>query len=152
MADNIAQDVLDAQNLERAVKMRARGHHWSEVAKQCGFSSPQAALKAVGEAMAAATMRADATVEQYRDEANLRLEALLKDTLDMLDQDAPETYDNDGNPTGQADDRAVKLRAVDEARRIIGDLVKLNGADQKPEQEDGAAQVLVVGIRPEDIV
>lgn len=151
MADNIAQDVLDAQNLAEAVRMRAAGHHWTEVAKACHFASPQAALKAVGEAMAEATMRADATVEQYRDEANLRLEGLLKDTLAMLGQDAPETYDADGNPQF-TDDRAVKLRAVDEARRLVADIVKLNGADQQSEEKDGAAQVLVVGVNVEDIV
>lgn len=151
VADNIAQDALDAQNLDKAVRMRAAGHHWTEVAKACGFPNARAALKAVGDAMAEATMRAELTVDQYRDEANLRLERLLKDTLDMLGQDAPETYDAEGNPQF-SDDRPVKLRAVDEARRLVADIVKLNGADQPTEDKDTVAQVLVVGINPEDIV
>ena len=153
MADNIAQDVLDAQNLKRAIDLRVRGAHWSEISQACGFSSPAAALRAVGVAMAAATMRAEETADAMRDTANLRLEHLLGETLRMLDAEAPETYDADGNPN-TTDDLAVKLRAVDEARRIVLDLSKLNGVD-KPEKEVGGNDVptiRIVGLDPSDLI
>ncbi|QBZ73486.1 hypothetical protein SEA_MISCHIEF19_1 [Streptomyces phage Mischief19] len=153
MADNIAQETLDAVNLARAVRMRARGVPWSKVAKECEFPSVRAAFEAVGNAMAEATMRAEMTVDQYRDEATLRLEHLLGETLDMLDADAPETYDSEGNPM-VADDRAVKLRAVDEARRLTEALAKLGGADKPKaaEDTDEPLTVRVIGINPADLV
>lgn len=126
VSDNIAQEVLDAQNLERAIRLRVRGAHWNEIADACAFASPAAALRAVGAAMADATLRAEETADQMRDTANLRLEHLLKSTLDMLDADAPVQYDEDGHGPAP-DDRAVKLRAVDEARRLVTDITKLNG-------------------------
>ncbi|AKA61740.1 Rnase E [Streptomyces phage TP1604] len=154
MPDNIAQDVLDQQNLDRAIRLRVRGAHWSEIAASCGFSSPAAALRAVGEAMASATARTEETADQMRDTANLRLESLLKSTLDMLDADAPVQYDADGNELS-SDDRAVKLRAVDEARRLVTDLAKLNGVD-KPAKDTGSGDdvptIRIVGLDPKDLV
>lgn len=153
MDDNVAQSVLDATRLDRAIKLRVRGAHWNEIASRCGYPSAAAALRDVGEAMAAATQRAEETADQMRDTANLRLEFLLGETLDMLDQDAPETYDNEGNPTGPADDRAVKLRAVDEARRIIESQVKLNGVAAPAETTgEDALKIQIVGINPADLV
>lgn len=152
MSDNIAQEVLDQQNLERAIRLRVRGAHWDEIASKCKFASPAAALAAVGRAMEAATQRATETADQRRDTANLRLEFLLGQTLDMLDQDAPETYDSEGNPQS-SDDRAVKLRAVDEARRLIESQNRLNGvAAPKDEATQDAPVIQIVGIRPEDLV
>lgn len=138
MAGNIAEDLVAAQRLQEAVRMRVKGHHWSEIAQQCGYASPAAALKAVGAAMADATMRAEETADSMRDTANLRLEHLLKETLGMLAQDAP--MDLEGN---QPDDRAVKLRAVDEGRRLIEAITKLNGVST-PNGEDEAGDT---GIR-----
>lgn len=153
MTDNIAQDVLDAQRRERAVKLRVRGAHWSEIAQACGYASAAAALADVGRAMTEATRRADETADQMRDTANLRLESLLRSTLDMLDQDAPERYDEDGNPL-EADDRAVKLRAVDEARRLVADIARLNGVDKpsKDEGGDNVKTIRIVGLDPSSIV
>lgn len=154
MPDSIAQDVLNAQNLERAIRLRVRGAHWSEIADSCGYPSPAAALRAVGEAMADATRRTEETADQMRDTANLRLEHLLKSTLDMLDADAPVTRDADGNELFD-DDRPVKLRAVDEARRIVADLAKLNGVD-KPVKDTGDGEeiptIRIVGLDPKDLV
>jgi hypothetical protein len=130
---NIAGDALAAMNLDRALTLRLRGAHWNEIAKSCGYPSPAAALRAVGEAMAAATMRAEETADSMRDTANLRLEHLLHETLGMLDDEAPVTYDEDGNPL-VADDRAVKLRAVDEARRLVESITKLNGVTAPKEE------------------
>lgn len=154
MPDSIAQDVLNAQNLERAIRLRVRGAHWSEIADSCGYSSPAAALRAVGEAMADATRRTEETADQMRDTANLRLEHLLKSTLDMLDADAPVTRDADGNELFD-DDRPVKLRAVDEARRLILDQARLNGVD-KPAKDTGDGDeiptIRIVGLDPKDLV
>jgi hypothetical protein len=153
VADNIADDLLAAQQLERAVRMRRDGANWIEVAQSCGFPNARAALIAVGAAMAEATARADMTADQHRDEANLQLEHLLGETLDMLRADAPETYDADGNPL-VADDRAVKLRAVDEARRLIESKLKINGVTP-PKAEDegkGVATIRIIGLDPKDIV
>jgi hypothetical protein len=136
MADNIAQDVLDSQRLDKAVKLRVRGAHWSEIAQVCGYPNAAAALRDVGQAMAAAAQRAEESADQMRDTANLRLESLLRSTLDMLDQDAPVQYDAEGNELG-SDDRAVKLRAVDEARRLVGDITKLNGV-ATPDKDEGS--------------
>lgn len=154
VADNIAQDALDAQNLERAIRLKVRGAHWSEIARQCGFSSPAAALAAVGEAMAQSTRRAEETADQLRDTANLQLDALIGEAWDMLDADAPLAYDNEGNPLAQ-DDRAVKLRAVDEIRRLVIERAKLNGYDKpdKGEDDKGDVQTIrIVGIDPKDLI
>lgn len=150
----IAQEVLDQQNLDRAIRLRVRGAHWSEIADACGYATPAAALRAVGEAMADATRRSEETADQMRDTANLRLEHLLKATLDMLDADAPAQYDADGNELSP-DDRAVKLRAVDEARRLVTDITKLNGVD-KPAKDTGDGEdvptIRIVGLDPKDLV
>lgn len=152
--DNIAQAALDAERLDRAIKLRVRGAHWNEISKVCGYPSAAVALRTVGEAMAASTRRAEETADQMRDTANLRLESLLRSTLDMLDEDAPVKYDEDGNPD-QADDRAVKLRAVDEARRIVESITKLNGVATPPKDAgngDDGLTIRVVGIDPRDLV
>lgn len=151
---NVARDVLEAERLERAIKLRVRGAHWDEIARACGFPSPASALRVVGDAMAAATRRAEETADSMRDTANLRLESLLRSTLDMMDEAAPETYDNEGNPTGPADDRAVKLRAVDEARRLVGDLAKLNGIATPPKDDEAnkIPTVRIIGIDPSELV
>lgn len=152
MADNVAQQTLDAQNLARAIKLRVRGAHWNEIAAQCGFSSPAAALAAVGRAMEEATQRATETADQMRDTANMQLDALLSEAWDMIDERAPETYDADGNPLS-SDDRAVRLRAVDEARRLIESKAKLNGVkppEQDPEQDQGG--IRIIGVAVEDII
>lgn len=138
MEENVAAELLAQQRLDRAVKLRVRGAHWSEIAASCDFASPAAALRAVGDAMAEATRRAEETADQMRDTANLRLEHLLSETLDMLDGDAPVTYDADGNEQ-VSDDRAVKLRAVDEARRLVADITKLNGVLPPKTEDLGAA-------------
>lgn len=144
MADNIADDLVKSQQLDRAIKMRRDGAHWSEVAQSCGYPTPAAALRAVGAAMAAATQRAEMTADQHRDEANLQLEHLLSETLTMLRADAPVQYDQDGNELAP-DDRAVKLRAVDEARRLIESKLKLNGVTApKGEDDQGSAGIRIV--------
>jgi hypothetical protein len=149
---NVAQQTLDAVNLDRAIKLRVRGAHWSEVAEQCGFSSPAAALAAVGRAMEAATQRASETADQLRDTANMQLDALLNEAWGMLEERAPETYDGDGNPLS-TDDRAVRLRAVDEVRRLIESKAKLNGVKAPERSEDGdQGGIRVIGVRIEDII
>lgn len=148
MADNIADDLVAAQNLDRAVKLRRDGANWAEIAVQCDYKdsegrpNPRAALAAVGAAMAAATARADMTADQHRDEANLQLDYLLSETLGMLRADAPVTYDAEGNEV-IPDDRTVKLRAVDEARRLIIEKLKTNGVTP-PKADDDASSA---GIR-----
>ena len=149
--DNIAQAVLDAQRLERAVRLRVRGAHWSEIADSCGYASPAAALADVGRAMAQATLRVEETADAMRDTANLRLEHLLRSTLDMLDQDAPETYDAEGNPLS-SDDRAVKLRAVDEARRLVADIAKLNGVKPPEAEERDDSGIRILGVAVQDAI
>ena len=151
--DNIAAEALAAERLNKAIQLRVRGAHWSEIAQKCGYPSPAAALRAVGAALASATQRAEETADTYRDTANLRLEMLLGETLKMLSEDAPVRYDEDGNPD-QDDDRAVKLRAVDEARRIVGDILKINGAATPPKEATGEApmRIQIVGLDPSDIV
>lgn len=151
--DNVAAEALAAERLNLAIRLRVRGAHWNEIADKCGYASPAAALRAVGAAMANATMRADETADMARDVTTLRLEYLLGETLTMLDAEAPETYDADGNPLG-SDDRAVKLRAVDEARRIVGDLAKIKGVAAPPKDagsgEDGG--IRIIGVAVEDII
>ena len=85
MADNVAAQAMAAVNLDRAIKLRVRGAHWNEIAAQCGYSTPAAALRAVGDAMAAATQRATETADQLRDTANLQLDALLGEAWKMMD-------------------------------------------------------------------
>lgn len=144
---NIAEQALNADRLREAIKLRVRGAHWNEVADACGYSSPAAALKAVGEAMAASTQRAEETADQMRDTAQMRYDMLLNKTLGMLDESAP--YDAEGN---KPDDRALRLRAVDEARRLIEATIKLNNlaAPDPSDGDDGG--IKVVGINPADLV
>jgi hypothetical protein len=152
VADNVAQQTLDAQNLERAIKLRVRGAHWNEIAQQCGFTSPAAALAAVGRAMEEATQRATESADQLRDTANLQLDALLGEAWDMIDERAPDVYDADGNPVS-TDDRAVRLRAVDEARRLIESKAKLNGVkppEQDPDRDHSG--IRIIGVAVEDII
>lgn len=152
MSGNVAQQALDAVNLDRAMKLRVRGAHWSEIAAQCGYPSPAAALRAVGEAMAAATQRAVETADQLRDTANMQLDALLVEAWKMVDEEAPVTYDEDGNPLA-ADDRAVRLRAVDEARRLIESKAKLNRLNDKQEgTDDSSGGIRIIGVAVSDIV
>lgn len=150
---NIASQAVDATRLEKAVRLRARGAHWNEIAATCGYSSPAEALRAVGRAMEASVARAEATVDQYRDEAEFRLGMLLREALELLDTDAPISYDKDGNPE-VSDDRAVKLRAIDEARRIVGDMNKLRGVDKPPAGDPGddTLKIQIVGLDPRDLV
>lgn len=139
--DNVAQAALDADRLKRAIDLRVRGAHWDEISKACGYPSAGAALQAVGRAMAAATQRAEETADQMRDTANLRLESLLRSTLNMLDDDAP--MDVEGNVQ---DDRAVKLRAVDEARRLVESITKLNGVKPPEAEASKADGIRIIGI------
>ena len=153
MADNIAEQALAAERLRTAIDLRARGAHWSEVASQCGYPSPAAALRAVGAAMAAATQRAEETGDSMRDTAQLRLERLLGDAMAMIAPVERETYDSEGNPTGLEDDRAVRLRAVDESRRIVADLVKLQRLDKRTDEAtEDSSGIRIVGVLLEDIV
>lgn len=153
MADNVAQQVLNAQNLASAIRMRVRGAHWSEIADTCDYSSPAAALRAVGDAMAAATQRAEETADQMRDTANLQLDALLNEAWKMLDEEAPETYDADGNLLA-SDDRAVRLRAVDEARRLIESKNRLNGvaAPKRDDPDQESSGIRIIGVAVTDLV
>jgi hypothetical protein len=154
VAENIAADVLAAQRRERAIELRVKGAHWSEISSACGYPSPAAALADVGRAMADATRRAEETADMMRDTANLRLESLLRSTLDILDEDSPERYDDEGNSLF-VDDRPVKLRAVDEARRLVADITRLNGVD-KPEKTEGegegALTIRITGLDASDLV
>lgn len=138
MAESIADDLVAAERLEQAVRLRVRGAHWNEIAAACDYHSPAAALAAVGAAMAAATLRAEMTADQYRDEANLRLEHLLGESMKMTKPERHVTYDEEGNEI-VADDRSVRLKAVDEARRLIESQLKLNGV-AAPKDEPGADQ------------
>lgn len=149
--DNIAADVLRANALQKAIRLRVRGAHWNEIASQCGFPSAASALRAVGQAMSEATLRAEETADSMRDTANLRLGHLLSATLDMLDEEAPVTYDGEGNPS-TPDDRAVRLRAVDEARRLVADIAKLNGVKPPESEERDDSGIIIVGLDPNDIV
>lgn len=152
MADNVAEQAVAAVKLDQAIKMRVRGAHWNEIAAKCGYPSPAAALKAVGDAMAAATQRATETADQMRDTANLQLDALLAEAWDMIEETAPETYDADGNPLS-TDDRAVRLRAVDEARRLIESKAKLNKLDKLDDTDpDDVMKIQIVGLDPSDII
>ncbi len=151
MADNIADAALAADKVRRAIELRTRGAHWGEIATACGYTTPGAALQAVGNAMADATQRASETADMMRDTANLRLESLLRSTLTMLDADAPVTYDQDGNENSP-DDRAVKLRAVDEARRLTESIVKLNGVKPPEEKERDESGIRIIGIAVEDLI
>lgn len=150
MADSIADDLVAAQNLEQAVKMRCKGATWPEIAAACGYTDddgnpiPSAALRAVGAAMAAATLRAEMTADQYRDEANLRLDHLLAESLKMSRSERHVTFDENGNEIVQ-DDRSVRLKAVDEARRLIEAQLKLNGVGApKPDDQADTGGIRVI--------
>lgn len=144
---NIADQAAAAEKVARATTLRIRGAHWNEIAVACGYSSPAAALKAVGEAMAAATQRAEESADQMRDTAQMRYDMLLNKTIGMLNETAP--YDENGV---QPDDRALRLRAVDEARRLIEAGLKLNGVAGADPGSSDPLTVRIIGVDPTDIV
>lgn len=150
MPDDIASDLLAAQQLDRAVKLRVRGAHWGEIARECGYPSARAALASVGQAMAAATLRAEETADSMRDTANLRLEHLLGEALKMTKQERHVTYDEQGNEI-VSDDRSVRLKAVDEARRLVESITKLNGvgAPGEDDKQDSTGIRIVFEGRPD---
>ena len=158
MAENdksIAQETLDAVNLARAVRMRVRGVPWRKVADECEFPSVRACVEAVGKARAEAVARAEQTVDDYRDEAVLRYEFLLGEAMGMIEADPQPKFDKEGIEIGTEDDRAVRLRAVDESRRLTEALAKLHGADKPEAAEDDGDEPLtvrVIGINPADLV
>lgn len=151
-SDNVAQRALDADRRANAIDLRVRGASWAEIARTSGYPSPAAALADVGKAMADATLRAEETADSMRDTANLRLEHLLGEAMKMIREEAPPQYDAEGNEIG-SDDRAVRLRAVDEARRLVGDITKLNGV-RPPEADDGDDKLVIkiVGVQPEELI
>lgn len=151
--DNVAQRALDAVDLAEAMRLRVRGAHWNEIAARCGYPSPAAALRAVGEAMAAATQRATETADQLRNTASMQFDALLSEAWTMMETEAPEAYDAEGNLI-PSDDRAVRLRAIDEARRLIEAKAKLNRLGDKPKEDENAASggIRILGVAVEDIV
>jgi len=146
MPDNIAEDLLAANRLDAAVKLRVQGAHWDEIARTCGYPSPAAALRAVGAAMADATLRAEMTADMLRDEANLRLDHLLREAMGLINNE--QHYDADGNPVGP-DSRVVTLRAIDESRRLVESKNRLNKLDKEAESsEDGTGIRIVLEQRP----
>ena len=151
--ENIAQATLDANRQARAIELRVKGANWGEIARACNYSSPAAALADVGRAMADATSRAVETADTMRDTANLRLEHLLAESMKMISEDAPPTYDAEGNELF-GDDRTVRLRAVDESRRLIESITKLNGVDKpaKVAEPDRVQRIEIVGIDPADLI
>jgi hypothetical protein len=145
---NVAKQMLAAVQVDKAVRLRAAGAHWREVADQCGYSSPAAALKAVGAAMQAATLRAEQTADDMRAETQLRLESLLGDALGMI---AAETFYGDKGQ--ELDDRPHRLKAVETARKIVADLTKLNGLDKPAETApEDVPTIRVVGVDPSEVV
>jgi hypothetical protein len=149
--DNIAADALAADRRAVAVRLRARGATWPEVARTAGYDSPAAAFRDVGAAMAESTMRAETTADQHRDEAHLRLEYLLSEAMDIIGTET--MTDLDGNPVG-TDGRVISLRAIDESRRLVESIAKLNGV-ATPAKEDtsaGPMRIEIVGIDPTDII
>lgn len=148
---SIAQEVLDAQRLDKAVKMRVKGALWSEIAQVCGYPSPASALRDVGRAMAAATQRAEETADMMRNTFRMRYDAIVAEAWSLYDDTAPETYDADGNPL-VSDDRAVKLRALDEIRRATEATIKLEGLKPPESETEKAAVIKVVGISVDQIV
>lgn len=145
---DVAKQMLAAVQAEKAMRMRVKGAHWREVADACGYSSPAAALKAVGEAMKAASLRAEMTADEMRTEATLRLESLLSSAIEMIE---PETFY--GEKGQELDDRAQRIRAVATAQKIIMAMAKLNGID-KPEEEQSEEipTVRIIGIDPSEII
>lgn len=149
--ENVAQAALDADRRARAIDLRVRGASWSEIARTAGYSSAAAALRDVGEAMAEATLRAEETADMMRDTANLRLEHLLGEAMKMIREEAPTLYDEDGNEQA-SDDRAVRLRAVDESRRLVESIVKLNGVKPPEAAAEKVKTIRIVGIDPSEII
>lgn len=144
---NVAKQALDALKVKRAMDMRVRGAHWREIADTCGYASPAAALKAVGAMMADATMRAEETADTLRDTANLQLDMLLNEALGMLE--AETFYGEGGNAL---DDRPTRLRAIDEARRLIESKAKLNQLDKVIEEQPAVQRIEIVGLDPQSLV
>lgn len=147
-ADNVAQRAVDADKLREAMQLRVRGAHWGEIAARCGYPSPAAALRAVGEAMASATQRATETADQMRDTAAMQYDALLSEAWTMISEQT--IYDAEGN---MQDDRAVRLRAIDEARRLVESKAKLNKLDKATDDENAASGgIRIVGVAVQDII
>lgn len=150
--DNIAADVLAADRRATAIKLRARGATWPEVARVAGYDSPAAAHRDVGRALEEATMRAETTADQHRDTAHMRLEYLLSEAMDIIGTET--MHDLEGNPVG-TDGRVITLRAIDESRRLVESLAKLNGVATPAKEETGSLgpmRIEIVGVDPGSII
>lgn len=157
MGKNVAQQTLDALNLDRALRLRVQGANWSEIAAACDFPSPAAALAAVGEAMKEATGRAVETADQMRDTANLQYDALSREAWKLIESedDLLDLDEETGLPTGpsRVAAAAMKLRAVDEARRLVDSKIKLNRLGMPDKEEKGpVARIEIVGVQPNDFI
>jgi hypothetical protein len=149
---NVAEEASAADRRDRALKLRIRGAHWNEIAKRCGYPSPGAALKDVGEALIDSARRAEESADQLRATLMLSYQALTGEAWDVIDgasSDAP-PYDPEGGSA--PDERMVKLRAIDEVRRLTEAQSKLSGLDKQREVTETPLRVEIVGVDPEDIV
>lgn len=122
----------------KVVELRARGLTWDAIASEVGYANASSASKAWHKAIA---QRPDQAVDKIRAEAATRLEYLYAQSVQQITQPGPRVSAigkiavyPDGHPrAGQiVEDEAIRARALDNARKAIGDYVRLTGAELVP--------------------
>jgi hypothetical protein len=133
----------------RVVELRAKGWTWDRIAAEVGYSNGSAASKAWHTAIA---QRPAMAVDRIREEAASRYEYLLTETVKDIEDPGPAwsaigrlIVTEDGTPVPN---RSVRTRAIDQARKLVTDYVRVNGAEhtQSTPILDARTQILVTQI------
>ncbi len=127
-------EITAADRKAKAVDLRARGYTFAQIADALGYSHASAASKAFH---AALRERPAQNVDQLRAEAATRYEYLLAESVRQIDDPGPRVsaigkvavYPPGHPKAGQiVEDGSIRARGIDNARKVIGDYVRLTGA------------------------
>lgn len=134
MTDTKPQSVADRERAIQAMQLRRDGKMWHEVADEVGYSSPQAAQRAVSRVLARVE---DETVDDYRNLMDARLEALYAKTWAAIDKADPERHVGLSQLIQAAvriEDRRAKLFGIDGATKSETTVVVKSALDAEIEQ------------------
>jgi hypothetical protein len=122
----------------RVVELRAKGRTWDAIAAEVGYSNGSAASKAWH---AAIRQRPDMAVDAVREQEKARLEYLIGQAVEQIECPGPRTsaigkvvvFPKGHERAGEiVEDESIRARAIDNARRLSGDLARISGVSLAP--------------------
>lgn len=134
MTDTKPQSVADRERAVEAMRLRRNGKMWHEVAELAGYSSPQAAQRAVRRVLARVE---DETVDDYRALMDARLEALYEKAWEAIEKADPERHVGLSQLLQAAisiENRRAKLFGIDGATKSETTVVVKSALDAEIEQ------------------